>query len=310
MIIRFLKQKNFGLVFAFGALFLFSGCGMVKRFAMKQVAGILATSTDTFYSDDDPELIREALPFSLKLMEGVLVDAPNHRGLLLQCCSGFTQYAWGFINEDADEIEDDDYRQARKIRLRVKKLLLRARNYGLRALELKYKNIGTQLRVDPVSAVAKVGKRDVDLLYWLGVSWGAAISVSKDDTNLIADQPIVEALLDRALVLDEDFDNGAIHEAMISYEMARQGGKGNPESRARAHFKRAIEISKGLRVAPYVNLAEAVSIKTQNSKEFTELLNKALAVDLKKSPKSLTINLVMQRRAKWLLRMKDDLFVE
>ncbi|MHC4874475.1 MAG: TRAP transporter TatT component family protein [Planctomycetota bacterium] len=298
------------LLLTFTLLVTLSGCGFIKRYAMNQVAGVLSSGTDTFYSDDDPELIRESLPFALKLMESILAETPRHRGLLLQCCSGFTQYAYGFINEDADVIEDDDYKKAEVLRKRTKKLLIRARNYGIRGLELRYRNFGENIRKDTAAAVAKLDKKDVDLAYWLAASWGAAISVSKDDPELIADQVIVEALFDRCLVIDEAFDKGAIHEAMISYEMARQGGKGKPEDRARKHFERALKLSKGLRAAPYVNYAESVSVQMQNSKEFTALLNKALAIDTEKIAEARTINLVMQKRAKWLLSLKEDLFVD
>jgi len=44
-----------------------------------------------FASDDDPELVREAVPFSLKLIESLLEQSPQHRGLLYAASSGFTQ---------------------------------------------------------------------------------------------------------------------------------------------------------------------------------------------------------------------------
>ena len=41
---------------------------------------------------------------------------------------------------------------------------------------------------DPKLAVKKTTVRDVPLLYWTAASWGAAIAVSKDDPEMIADQ--------------------------------------------------------------------------------------------------------------------------
>ena len=52
----------------------------------------------------------------------------------------------------------------------------------------------------------------------------AAISLSKDNPALIAEMPCVEAMMDRALALDEAFDYGAIHVYFITYEMGRLGG--------------------------------------------------------------------------------------
>jgi hypothetical protein len=43
---------------------------------------------------------------------------------------------------------------------------------------------------------------------------------------LIADQRIVEALIDRAAELQPDFDSGAIDGFLIVYEMSRNGMQG------------------------------------------------------------------------------------
>src|SRR5258708_35357573 len=116
---------------------LLSSCS-VKKYAINQLGNALAGTGGTFASDDDPELVRSALPFSLKLIESLLVESPRHEGLLLAAAQGFTQYAYGFGQEDADEIEDTDRVRASALRARAAKLYVRARNYGLRGLEVKH----------------------------------------------------------------------------------------------------------------------------------------------------------------------------
>ena len=59
-----------------------------------------------------------------------------------------------------------------------------------------------------------------------------------------------------------------------------------------------------------VTMAENVSISTQDRKEFTDLLSQALAIDADEIPEWRLSNLVMQRRANWLLSRIDDLFLE
>jgi len=58
-----------------------------------------------------------------------------------------------------------------------------------------------------------------------------------------------------------------------------------------------------------VALAEAVTIQTQELKEFELLLNRALAIDPDANPQLRLQNLVMQRRARWLLSRKAELFL-
>jgi predicted anti-sigma-YlaC factor YlaD len=112
------------------------------------------------------------------------------------------------------------------------------------------------------------------------------------------------------LELDESFGNGAIHTFLISYEMSRQGLTGDPAARARKHFARAVELSGGKDASPFVALAEAITIKKQDAKEFESLLNRALAIDPDANPDTRLVNTIMQRRARWLLSRKADLFLE
>jgi predicted anti-sigma-YlaC factor YlaD len=254
--------------------------------------------------------VGEALPFSLKLMESLLAESPKHRGLLLAASSGFTQYAFVYVQVPAEETEGEDLAKADALRLRARHLYVRARNYGLRDLEIAHPNFEHELRQDPKAAVRKMGTKDVPLIYWTAVSWGAAISVSKDDPEMIADLPIVEALIDRALELDPDYDSGAIHNFLISYEAVRRTASGDFVPRSRKHFERAVELTRGQSASPYVALATAVSVSTQDHEEFETLLKKALAVDPDARPEWRLTNIVMQRRARWLLSQEDELFVK
>lgn len=289
-------------------LTLLPGCS-IKRFAINQVGDALAGGGTTFARDDDPELVRAAVPFSLKLMESLLAESPRHRGLLFATASGFTQYAYAFVQQDADELEETDLAAAQALRARAKRLYLRARDYGLRGLDTAHRGFTARLRRQPGDAVRVAKQRDVPVLYWTAVSWGAAIALSKDDPNLLAEIPQMEALIDRALVLDESFAEGAIHSFLITYEMARSGQPGRPAARARQHFERALALSGGRLAGPLVAYAEAVCAQEQNLEAFESSLERALAIDPDAQPESRLVNLVMQRRARWLLNQKDELFL-
>ena len=127
---------------------------------------------------------------------------------------------------------------------------------------------------------------------------------------MISDQPLVEALIDRALELNPDYDFGAIHGFLITYESVRRTASGDFAPRSRKHFERVVELTSGQSAAPYVALAETVSVSKQDSAEFESLLKKALAVNPDARPEWRLMNLVMQRRARWLLSREDDLFVK
>jgi predicted anti-sigma-YlaC factor YlaD len=301
--------KPFIRLLLFLCLMMFNGCA-VREYAINRVGDAVAGGGDSFASDNDPDLIRDASPFSLKMMEGLLAENPRHRGLLLAATKGFTQYAYAYVQQQADEMEATDVATAYAERDRAKRLYLRARDYGLRGLSLQQPDFFVQLRADPQAAVKKVKPEDVALLYWTGAAWAAAIAAGKDDPFLVADLPAVEALILRACEIDETYDNGALHVFLISYEMSRSAVSKDAVHKAREHFKRAVELSGGFQAAPYVALAEAVTVQERQHDEFTKLLNQALTIDIDKRPDWRLSNLIMQRRARWLLAHTDEYFLE
>jgi predicted anti-sigma-YlaC factor YlaD len=290
------------------AITVLAGCS-VKRVAINKLGDALANSGTTFASDNDPEFVGNAIPFSLKLIESLLAESPSHKGLLLAACSGFTQYDYVYIQQSADQAEVTDIQQHLALKARAKKMFLRARDYGLRGLEVSHKGFREALHADARAAVRVVSKKDVPLLYWTASAWAMAISDSKDDPELIADQTTVESLIDRAYELDPTFDHGAIESFLISYEAARQGAKGDSAERSRQHFERAVALSDGQLAGPFVAMAETVSLAKQDRAEFESLLNRALKIDPDTHPETRLANLIMQRRARWLLGRTDDLFL-
>src|SRR6184192_2520700 len=136
-----------------------SGCS-IKRFAVNQVGNALAGGGTTFAADDDPELVKSALPFSLKLVESLLAESPRHKGLLQAASSGFTQYAYAFVQEDAEELEPNDFEASEEMKARARKLYLRARNYGLRGLVVAHPRFDAALRQDPKKAVRVASAKD------------------------------------------------------------------------------------------------------------------------------------------------------
>ena len=285
-----------------------SGCS-TGHVATTVLADALAKGGASWSRDDDHDLVRAATPFSLKLLEGLLEENPRHPGLLLAAASGFTRYAYAFVQQDADELEARDLKAAEALRERARRLYLRARDYGLRSLEVGHRGFSLAVVERPDVAVRAMDKSDVPALYWTASAWAAAIALSKDKPALVAQLPCVAAMMDRALALDEGFDGGAIRTFMIAFELARAGGAGDPVARARSSFERAVQLSDGRDASPYISMAENVSLLKQDAKEFQMLLGKALAIDPDAHPETRLSNLVMQRRARWLLARKDDLFL-
>jgi predicted anti-sigma-YlaC factor YlaD len=287
---------------------LITGCS-IKQMAVNSVADALSTDNNSVFAvDDDPQLVGEALPFALKSMEAILQATPRHRKLLVATCAGFVQYGHAYVLQPAQMLESENLQAARKLRQRAKHLFLRARQHGIRALDLDHPVFSTVILTDPAAAVKDMRAKDVAALYWTGVAWGSAISADKSDMSLIGDLSIVTAIMEKALKLDPDWHNGAIHEFFIVYNSTRSEADGGGLASVEYHFNRAMALNRGRSISPLVLLAESACIKQQNRQRFEILLKQALAFDVNQYPEYRLANIMAQRKAKYLVDNIDALF--
>src|SRR5580692_1996592 len=147
---------------ALAMLALGSGCS-IKRFAVNQVGNAMASGGSTFTSDDDPDLVADAIPFGLKMYESLLAESPRHEGLLLAAAQGFTEYSYAFVDSRIDEAKEENLGRANA---------LRAWRYGMRGLEARHHGFGALLDDDAATALARTDKRDVPMLYWTAAARG------------------------------------------------------------------------------------------------------------------------------------------
>ena len=206
-------------------------------------------------------------------------------------------------------MEEESLARATHMRERARKLDLRALGYGLRGLEVRYPGLRAELSQDPVAALQKTKKKDVPLLYWTAAAWAAAMSLKINDSEVSADQPIVDALARRALALDPSWELGSIQEFFVSWESGRSSIGGSKE-KALEHYHKSVELSKGLKASPYVTYAESVTVPEQDRAAFEAALRKALAVDATRPNDQRLVNILMQKRARWLLPRVDEYFIE
>lgn len=267
-----------------------------KQMALNRMASALADSSSVYERDNDPEFVRLAAPSTLKTIEMLLSQSPDHPQLLLTACSGFTQYSYGFLHVES-ELRAQDVSAAADLKGRASRMYQRARGYCLHGLEVRRPGLTLQaIRKDPDGALKRTTVEDVPWLYWTAASWGADISLAPNPLLRLAELPSVRALLARAKTLDETWEKGAIYEALIAFDGLPAMLGGSPAA-ARADFDRAIALSEGKSVFAYVALAATVT----NPAEKRRLLESALAIDATTITTRRLTNLIAQRYARALL---------
>ena len=300
---RLLRIAIAGLAFAG-----LGGCSL-NQLAIERIGDALARGGTTYAAVDDPELVKAAAPFSLKLMESLIAQDPQHERLLVAASRGFTQYAYAFVQQEADEEQSRDPAAASAARARARALYHRARGYGLRALAVAHPSFREDLRIDPRATLDRLTHEDAERLYWTTLAWAAEISLSLESMDAIAELRYVDHMVERLRTLDPDMEHGALHAFLVTYEMGRPGVR-DTEARALEHFVAAVRLSEGKAAAPYVAFAENVCVARQDRGQFVAHLEKALAIDPAERAEWQLENRVMQRRARWLLGRADDLFLE
>jgi predicted anti-sigma-YlaC factor YlaD len=307
-----MKKTLTYLVIIFLSLTIMNSCSL-KKMAMNKVADMLASpdSGTVFTGDNDPELVGDALPFAIKMYESLMVSMPWHLGLKLQTGSLYIMYANAFIQAPADMLSQEEIEKQKFLFYRAKNLYLRGRDILLKALDHKYSGFLNRLdKKEYDRALAPMKKVDVPLLYWAAAGWLGAFAIDPFDMKLGITVPRAAALMDRVLQLDPGFDSGAVHDFYTLYYGAMPDYMGGDFTKAREHFKKAIEASGGKITSPYLSLATTVAVKEQNLEEYEALLNKVLAVDPDADPSSRLINTINRRKAQWLLKHAEDFFLK
>ena len=197
------------------------------------MASALASASSVYETDNDPEFVRLAAPSTLKTVEMLLSQAPNHPQLLLTACSGFTEYS---VRVPPRRGAGQGRRRGGRRRTwdaRRQDVSAGAR-VCLRGLELRHPGADAQaLAADPVAALKATTVEDVPWLYWTAAAWGADLSLAPSQLARIAELAGVRALLNRAKALNDTWEHGAIYEATDRVRRAAAAARRIAGGRAR-----------------------------------------------------------------------------
>jgi predicted anti-sigma-YlaC factor YlaD len=295
-----------------GLALLLPACS-IEKLALKKVSKMLTSPSgaDVFTTDNDPDFVGQALPFAVKLYETLLASLPNDPALRLRTGSLYIMYANAFLETPADMTPRSDLERKDELLARAKNLYLRGRDILLVALEGKNPSLRKELHERKYDqAMAPFGKADADLLYWTALGWLAAYSVNPFDMDLGQTVPQTRAMIERVQALDPHFGGGSLDSFYVSYYGSLPSYLGGDPAKAREYFAKAQALEAKTDTSYLVALATTVSVKEQNAAEYKSLLERVLAFDVDSAPSNRLVNVLNQRKARWLLAHIDDFFIE
>lgn len=275
-------------------LFFFSGCAQVV--IRTAAPSLIPDFTASIFEECDPEIAKEAIPSTLKLMEGLLRTDPENREILLSLSMGFAGYSLLFV-----ETEDPE---------RASRLYLRARAYGLQALGEKGRRLldAGASREKLQAALKTISGNDYPALFWATLSWNAWISVNLDQPRALSQMAAAEACLKKLLDMNPHYLHGLPHVLMGVGLAARPPLLGGNPPEALSHFEAALRSSGGRFFLTQVFFARYYAVRVQDKVLFEKLLEGVTQGDPGELKDVCLINQVMLQRAEALKRQKDDLF--
>ncbi len=290
-----------------------SGCSL-QKITVNQTADVLWKGRTALESEPDPQFAREALPASLKTVETFLVSSPHNRKLLRMLAKGYFSYSFAFLEGDLMRLQASGAsdEQLDAVRRRAVIHYMKSHRYGLRLLDdPAFAKAAESLNLAEVKKLLKgMDKDDVPGLFWTAYGWGSAANLAQNDADLVAALPIVQAIMERVVQLDDRFFYGGAHLFFGVYYGSRPPMYGGKPALAKKHFEEAMREfgDRNMLIPALYARFYATAAGVQDRKLFERLLHIVLDKDVSKYPKLRLNNEIAKRRAKYWLAHEDDLF--
>jgi tetratricopeptide (TPR) repeat protein len=285
----------------------------MNKLGANLTAPILHEASKAFAMENDLEFARQAAPGNLVTLVGFLYSTPDNRYLLHTVAQGFTEYAFGFLEDDLDLIPDDEKNEARRKHLvaRATDMYDRSLGFALRLIATDDKHFDAAFKKDVAATEAEAKKLDEDStagLLFGGMALASAINLNRNDVARVVDLPKAIAMIKRSYELNPKFHNCTA--AMLLGVVYSSQGKamgGNPEL-AKKYFDEAIANTQGKFLMTKVMFARFYAVVTQDRPLFESTLKGVLTAPADIYPEQRLANEIAKRRAKRYLDHAEDYF--
>lgn len=309
------------------------GCsGWAERQAVRTSVRIMKRTQAAVAQEPDLELARAGAAAGLKTLEGFHLADPGNQELLDLVAGAYCQYAVGFLHDDWEAARlagpeqdvdvgagmDHGHRAARQaaaahlahvlaLRDRALGLLGRCVNYGLMMLGAPWPD--AVLGDDPEAAIGLAARSDaVEGMFWVALGLGTMVGLDPGNPRLAARLPLVIALLERVIALDDRHLDGLPHMTLGIVLSARSAAVGGDPARGKAHFEKARAITAGKSLLVDVMMARIYAVTTRDETMFRDTLQRVLRTPPSIWPENRLSNEMAHRKARRYLEHANRFF--
>lgn len=268
-----------------------TGCASLVARASADMAENL---TAAIVNQDDPELVRTALPSYLLLLDSFAASNPDNPATLSAAARLYAAYGAALVDDPQ----------------RSQLLTSKSRDYGLRALcaaRAAACDIAGMNFEDYRGAIAAVDQRDRVELYSYSLGTLAWIRANSNDFNALAELPKVELALQRVMELEPGDLAASTSMYLGILNTLRPPALGGKPETGRRWFEHALELSGGQDLGIKVEFARGYARLVYDRELHDRLLNEVLSADVQK-PGYTLFNVLAQDQARELLAAADEYF--
>jgi hypothetical protein len=294
-----LRLRVMGTVLILSTLSWGTGCARVVSHFTRPVMKDL---TDSFMMQKDPKLAEDGAPAFLLVLDGLIKGHPESQQLLLGGAQATAGYASAFLIGKYPDRAVIQY--------------TKAKDYAIRALTLrnrKFAEVMGKPYDEFVTCLPTFKEADVPALFWTGACWAfwiQSMSTTEHSWDAFADLPVVTAMMQRVVELDENFYYGGPHLFLGVLNGLLPPGLGGKPEEARKHFEKALEISKGQLFTVQVMFAKFYARTVYDRKLHDELLKQVVEGKADAVPELTLTNILAQKQAADLLASAPDYFLD
>jgi hypothetical protein len=275
------------------ALFIAGGSGCASVVA-KATGGMAENLSTAILNQDDPETVRDGAPAYLLMMDSFVEGSPDNTIMLAAAAELYAAYGIVFV---------DDPERARRL---TNRSLTYARQ-AMCAVNGATCGLWSQPFEQFEDGLGRVSPREARTLFTLGLSWLAYIQAHSADWSALADLPKAEATLLRVRDLDASLRTADVEHYLAVLNTLRPPALGGQFDKGRAHYERAIELTRGRDLGIKVDYAVFYARTLYDRELHDRLLGEVLEAD-PTEPGLTLFNTLAQRDARALLASADDYF--
>ena len=246
--------------------------------------------------ETDLELAEDAMPANIELMEGMIINSPDHEALRNYASQAYYGYAYGFVEDNNPQ------RAARFYQRGLNHALYNLKNNGL-----SQKILSGDLQTLQ-SKLNSLDEDNVATLFWAASNWAKWIDHNRDKAVAIADLPKAVMFMQRVMDMDESFFMAGPHLFFGVYNGSRSPMLGGNYTLSEEHFKKARQLNNDQLLIVDLLQAEYLDRQKFDQQAFHQRLTKLINRKSINNADLSLINNIAKQKAQRLLKKESEWF--